>query len=483
MNAATPPPHDATAAQASCHAKEAAVIGTLANECPDQLPPKIDKLLQAAPESFDDLRFGRAAVAIRQLRAETKPVAVFTIREHITGISDTLFLNDLSAVPLAIAEYEATDLLESYQRRRTKTALSDAVQAMEAAPEKWVSIVEVVRHSLDHLGREHANGDLPPIVDAAEFLATPFTPSREIVKGLAHEGSKVSLGGASKSFKTWTLLDMGVSVGHGLPWLSFDTTKSRVLFLNFEVQPEFFQSRIAAVARAKGIEVEPGQIEICNLRGRATSYTTIIPKIIERVKGGGHSLIILDPIYKLYGNTDENSAGAVAQLLNSLERLATETGAAIAFGAHYSKGNQSAKESIDRVSGSGVFARDPDSILSFTKHEEDDAFTVEATLRNFRPVEPFVVRWEYPLMRRDDTLDASKLKQAKGRPTKHSAAKLVEILRGFPGGMNSVKWQQMAQSEKGIGKSTFYELLPEAKEIPGVEKTQSGQWIYKAPHE
>jgi len=36
-----------------------------------------------------------------------------------------------------------------------------------------------------------------------------------------------------------------------------------------------------------------------------------------------------------------------------------KTGAAVGFGAHYSKGNQAGKEAIDRVSGSGVFARDP----------------------------------------------------------------------------------------------------------------------------
>jgi len=37
--------------------------------------------------------------------------------------------------------------------------------------------------------------------------------------------------------------------------------------------------------------------------------------------------------------------------------------AASVFGAHFSKGNQAGKESIDRISGSGVFARDPDTIL------------------------------------------------------------------------------------------------------------------------
>ena len=76
----------------------------------------------------------------------------------------------------------------------------------------------------------------------------------------------------------------------------------------------------------------------------------------------------------------------------------------MAFGAHFSKGNQAGKESIDRVSGSGVFGRDPDSILSLTPHEERDCFTLEATLRIFPPIDPVVLRWAFPLFDRDPLL-------------------------------------------------------------------------------
>jgi len=38
----------------------------------------------------------------------------------------------------------------------------------------------------------------------------------------------------------------------------------------------------------------------------------------------------LDPIYKLYGEADENSARDIAKLLNAVEGLAVRSGAAIA---------------------------------------------------------------------------------------------------------------------------------------------------------
>jgi hypothetical protein len=318
---------------------------------------------------------------------------------------------------------------------------------------------------------------LPPIVDAAEFLAHPIIPPSELVRGILHQGSKMVLGGGSKTFKTWTLLDLAVSVAAGEPWLSFKTSKGRVLFLNFEIQPGFFQQRIQTVAREKRIVLAPGMVDLWNLRGHCASYHILIPRIIERVKDKGYALIILDPIYKLYGNTDENSAGAVAQLLNALEYLTTETGAANAFGAHYSKGNQAGKEAIDRISGSGVFARDPDTILNFTRHEEADAFTVEATLRNFKPIEPFVVRWQHPLMRRADDLDPDKLKQV-GAPRRFSAKMLVNVLTKR--GISTENWQKKVSAETGMSRRTFYDLLANAKKIPGVQQTKAGQWLLKA---
>jgi hypothetical protein len=318
---------------------------------------------------------------------------------------------------------------------------------------------------------------LPPIVDAAGFLAEKIALPRELVCGILHQGSKMVLGGGSKTFKTWTLLDLALSVASGEPWLSFKTSKGRVLFLNFEIQPGFFQQRIEAVAREKQIRLTPGQFDLWNLRGHFASHKILIPRITKHVKDSGYVLIICDPIYKLYGDTDENSAGAVAQLLNSLELLAVDSGAAVVFGAHYAKGNAAGKEAIDRISGSGVFARDPDSILTFTRHEEEEAFTVEATLRNLKPAKPFCVRWKYPLMRRDDELDPAKLKQIGGRPKIYTVEKILSCLKGRK--LTTKDWFKRASSEMGISKTRFFGLLEEARKHPQVKQNKAGRWFYE----
>jgi predicted transcriptional regulator len=270
--------------------------------------------------------------------------------------------------------------------------------------------------------------ELPELVDAADFLAETIEPPAELVAGILHRGSKLAFGGSSKSFKTWCLLDLAISVATGADWLGRSTAQGKVLFLNFEIQPHAWQRRIAVVAKAKGVELKPGQIILWNLRGYAADFRQIVPRIIDRARRENFALTVCDPIYKFYGSTDENAAGDVAALLNSLERLAVETGSAVAYGCHFAKGNAATKDAIDRISGSGVFARDPDSLLIFTKHEQPDSFAVEPILRNFAPVAPFVVSWKYPLMERDEQLDPADLKQTAGRKREHDPLKLLAAI-------------------------------------------------------
>ena len=314
--------------------------------------------------------------------------------------------------------------------------------------------------------------ELPDLIDAAAFVAELIDPPAELVEGILHKGSKLVFGGSSKSFKTWSLLDLAISVAYGADWLGRRTAQGKVLFLNFEIQPLAWQFRIIAVAKAKGVEVKPGMIQLWNLRGHAADFRQLIPQIIQRCRAENFALIVLDPIYKLYGNTDENSAGNVALLLNALERLATETGAAIAFGAHFAKGNASAKEAIDRISGSGVFARDPDSLLIFTKHESDNAFAVEPILRNFAPVAPVAVRWIFPLMQLADDLDPAKLKQVAGRKKEHNPKKLLAAIakttRKKP--ISIAAWAAAGN----VPRQTLTDYLPEMRRNKWIETTGAG---------
>ncbi|EDY21008.1 Primase 1 [Chthoniobacter flavus Ellin428] len=253
----------------------------------------------------------------------------------------------------------------------------------------------------------HAADGLPKIIGGAEFMAVPKPEPPQLITGVLHQGSKMILGGASKSRKSWTLIDMMLSVSTGVTWWGFATQRGRVLYINFELPDFAFQHRLQAIARHKGITDFTG-IDLWNLRGFATDFSVLIPKILARVKDERYALIVLDPVYKGLGKRDENKAGDIASLCNEIEQLAVQSGAAVVFGAHYSKGNQAGKDAIDRIGGSGVFARDPDVILTMTPHEDDNAYVVDLTLRALPQVPSFVVRWAGCIFQRDQHADATR---------------------------------------------------------------------------
>ena len=267
----------------------------------------------------------------------------------------------------------------------------------------------------------HAGSDLPRILPGHEFMAKSEGEPPQLVEGVLHQGAKMVLGGPSKARKSWSLIDLMLSVSTGFPWWGFPTRRGRALYLNFELPAFALQYRITRIAAAKGIDDFTG-FDLWNLRGHATDFSALIPKILGRIRDTGYALILIDPIYKGLGSRNENDAGDIASLLNEVEQLAVKSGAAVVFGAHFSKGNQAGKDSIDRIGGSGVFARDPDVILTMTPHEQDDAHVIDLTLRALPPVKPFVVRWNESLFTTDREADPERLRATKGTE-KHEKAK------------------------------------------------------------
>jgi RecA-family ATPase len=88
----------------------------------------------------------------------------------------------------------------------------------------------------------------------------------------------------------------------------------------------------------------------------------LAPKLIRRAQKKNYIAIVIDPIYKVITG-DENSADQMAHFCNQFDRVCFELGAAVIYCHHHSKGTQGQKRSMDRASGSGVFARDPDALL------------------------------------------------------------------------------------------------------------------------
>jgi len=257
---------------------------------------------------------------------------------------------------------------------------------------------------------------LPDIQTEEEFMQTVVPPPPQIIHGVLHKGCKMILGGTSKSNKSWCLLDLALSVATGQSWWGHACEKASVLYINFELKPWAVAERLRAL-RAARPECPPnsGNLHIWNLRGRNADLTLLRPKLEEKIASHQFWLIIIDPAYKVLGNRDENANGEIANLMNEFEALAQSSGAAVVVAHHFAKGDSTVKSAMDRMSGAGAWARDPDSIVVLTPHEEPDCYTVTSILRNLPQIPEFVLSWTFPLMRIASDLNPDALRRPQSK--------------------------------------------------------------------
>jgi len=271
--------------------------------------------------------------------------------------------------------------------------------------------------------------------DVARFLGPHLPPlADELVEGMLRLGCKGAFYGPPKSYKTHAVIQLCVAVATGSPFLGRTTRRGNVCFINPELQRESFLHRVDRIAEELGFRLRPGTFDALHLRGRCVPLDELAEPLITYAnrKPGRISLFVFDSCYKIYGDRDENSASDMAAFLNVMDRIARETGAAVVLSHHFAKGNAAAKYAIDRSSGSGVLARDPDTILTLTPHQIDDVFVIDATLRDFPPIQPFCVRQKYPLIRLAPEHDPTHLKSP--RASTAPPVTLQNILNAFSNG-------------------------------------------------
>lgn len=295
------------------------------------------------------------------------------------------------------------------------------------------------------------NFGLPGVKDLATTAKVP--PPDVLVDGLLHFSSKLALGGSAKASKSFLLMALAVAVATGSKWLGRKCTRAKVLLVDFELHEGFLQARARKIAESMKVEIEPGWLSYLCLRGIATPASEILPKIIA-LAGNDRGLVVLDPAYRLYDvkTTNENDMAKIAGMMLEMEKICERTGAAVALGTHFAKGDQSKKASIDRIGGSRAFVADPDSILTFTALKEEDAYAVEATLRNFARPPKFGVRWKYPVFEPDPSLDPEDLHDPTSN-TKYSDRDFMNPLTDGP--LEKKKLKQEVLEATGMESKTF----------------------------
>jgi hypothetical protein len=322
---------------------------------------------------------------------------------------------------------------------------------------------------------------MPELLFFEKFIETRPTAPPQLIEGILHQGCKMILGGTSKSNKSWCLLDLALSVASGQPWWGRQCTKVPVVYINFELQPWALAERLGALVMARPeIKLSKETFAVWNLRGHNADMSLLRPKLEEQLSRHEFRLIILDPAYKVLGDRDENANGEIASLMNEFEAMAQKTGAAVVVAHHFAKGDSTAKSAMDRMSGAGAWARDPDSIMILTPHEEESCFTVTSILRNLPQLPEFVVHWDFPLMQVASDLNPEALRRPQSKNKVCSDKEFVdEALTAEPQSTGAI----CAKAENlGLSRRTAQRYLQRLVEAGVVASSYGTYWKKDTSH-
>lgn len=240
---------------------------------------------------------------------------------------------------------------------------------------------------------EHSK--LPKIISLSDLIhkVRSSTPPPTLIEGILRHGSTMIIAGEPKVGKTMLLLHLACAFSSGGKWLNRDVKKSKVLFINMEVDEFTIVDRLEKVMCLYD-NVDANLLYFLHLRGHELGFEDLFKYIVTNVDSiGGVDVVIVDPIYKLFDG-DENSAKEVSKLVTLIDRHFISNDITFIFSHHFKK---VVKGNIyNRISGSGVFMRYPEAIM-YVYRSSDNTIKIDYLLRSFDAPLTETYKLEFPV--------------------------------------------------------------------------------------
>ena len=211
-------------------------------------------------------------------------------------------------------------------------------------------------------------------------------PPAIVAGGLLDQGAKLLLAGPEKAGKSLLAGQLALSLAAGVDWLGFHIPEPRrVLYVQLEVAEWRLEERFQRQAAVIGVNQGGGMYD------RLYAYTDFefstatandrdhLHELIDTTKP---DILLLDPLYLIHSgdSNDESQMSSVVRALNGL--LKRVQGLVVV--AHHAKDTQDLRmrRPAQRISGSSVLSRWPDSILTLESRKPTEKATLTMTLRN-----------------------------------------------------------------------------------------------------
>jgi RecA-family ATPase len=265
--------------------------------------------------------------------------------------------------------------------------------------------------------RNESIDGLPDATDLFDDLSTPFDADDILIEGILSGQEKMLFAAQAKIGKTFALMELCVAFATGGKWLGKQCAKTNVLYINFELKAKSRKNRLKRILDRSKIQASAirGSIFCLDLRGKSVTLDKLTNTLVKHVTKNKCKVIIIDPIYKVIKG-DESSSEDVSKFCNELDYMMERLGVAIVYCHHYSKAAGNYASSMNRASGSSVFSRDADALitmdaLAITEDMHDSRFNTvgchlcESYLTKYGPVD-----WRERLREQDDIVVLKQLR-------------------------------------------------------------------------
>jgi len=199
-----------------------------------------------------------------------------------------------------------------------------------------------------------------------------------LIERLWSAGAVGIVSGPPKALKTWTALEMAISVATGLPCLStFPVHRSGPVLLYAAEEPmPALHSRLHALARNHALDLDQVDIRVIAADSLRLDRGEDREKLTATVKFHRPVLLILDPLIRLHA-LDENQSGPMAELLGYFRSLQRSTGTAIAIIHHSRKHAGSSAAPGQSLRGSSDLYAFVDSLVSLERRRDQVTLSAE----------------------------------------------------------------------------------------------------------
>ena len=253
--------------------------------------------------------------------------------------------------------------------------------------------VRVVEGGTGAEGKVEAEGRAP-FVAGHTFLEMQLAPVEWLIEDIWTVGSHGLIAGEPKTNKTTLALALSVAVASGRPFLGrYPVKQGPVLFVQEENARNMMQDRMKRLVNYMEADASDLDIRILNRFGFNLNLEEHRDMLQAEIEAERPSLLVLDPMYLVFGGVEENSAASLQPFLSWLLKVSTEYSMAVILVHHFRKAPTQRgapyQRPGQRMRGSAILHGWVDNALYLEPLEEPRRGWVKCRIeREFRQHEP-----------------------------------------------------------------------------------------------